>query len=101
MTRKELLPLLINHYEIAIKRVSNRTSAKTIHTLSEFNVGMGICNCAYIKFRVDIFNKKWVNKYNIDKRYWCEIPYNRKTKKETIASLQFRVDTMKKILSKL
>jgi hypothetical protein len=55
MTKKQLLPLLIYHYEFAIIEVSKITTYNSnIHNmyirhnmLRKLRVGAGICHCAY------------------------------------------------------
>lgn len=99
MTKKQLLPLLINHYENAINEVSKTRNLPQIEKkLIELKVNKGICNCAHHKFNVEICHRKWVYKHQRWDGYWYTSPSDAFFKQDIIKALQFRVDKMKEIL---
>ena len=100
MTRKELLPLLIAHYEKVIKEVTENTWGDTCyHIITKNSVDRGICYCANRVFNVNIYDKKWVKKAGKkDEPYWCLQPSWWTSKENNIERLQFRVDKMKKLI---
>jgi hypothetical protein len=112
MSKKKLIKKLIKHYKRVIKKVKKAddlTDAKSI--IRRYYVEAGICKCADVVFKVDIYRKNWVEKRTIackagndseanwlpNAQYWNTPPRDGNTILETICFLKARIKMMKKI----
>jgi hypothetical protein len=99
MTKKELLPLLIAHYEKVIKEVTdNHWNDTWYDVIKKYNVNKGICYCADKVFNTDIYGMAWVKNASDNISYWYMLPCSMVTKKQNLDRLQYRLDTMKKLI---
>ena len=103
MTKKQILNLLITHYEKVIVEIAtlppgpNQLSDARI-ILYKRGVDLGICHCAKTVFNEDITKTCWVDRHTQKfSAYWAGKPWHAWSISEMIELLQYRVDIMQKL----
>lgn len=102
MTKKQLLNLLITHYENVIVEIAMIPPTHNIISdarsiLSRRKVHYGICYCAQSVFNKNIMTTSWVDRHAGKYGYWADKPYFADSISKMIDLLQYRVDIMQKL----
>lgn len=91
---KELADKLIAWYEESISIISEKDIHSIRYILYERYIDSGICNCAQSKYRIRVYDCKWVNSFG-NSAYWYGVPSCLSSKKDIIESLQNRINRLK------
>jgi hypothetical protein len=96
---KQILALLIPHYEDTLARILADEGKSITDILFETNTAFGICKCAEDKFNTIIRDESWI-KGNCEHntQYWYNTPI--KESLETVVKLfELRINKMKILLN--